>query len=99
MPDVMGTLPAWISASGIITLVGILLRNQQINRKLQNEEHSRLGDHTASELASLRAGASNNFRIIGNDLRSPGAGGSGLSNLSSGTDVIIQGNLPLAVNV
>ena len=54
LPDIVGTLPSWISASGILTLVGILLRNQQVNRKLQNESQGLIGQHMGVELASLR---------------------------------------------
>lgn len=49
-----GTLAQWITSAGIVALIGILLRNQQINRKLTYDEGGNLRTHTGVELSSLR---------------------------------------------
>lgn len=49
-----GTLAQWITSAGIIALIGILLRNQQINRKMTHDESGNLRTHTGVELGSLR---------------------------------------------
>lgn len=33
-PEILGTIPGWITSGGILTLIGILLRNQVQNRRL-----------------------------------------------------------------
>lgn len=61
-PDFAGTLPGWITATGITTLVGVVLhfilgrRKLGIDeKKIDNENEADIRDHFAEEISGLRA--------------------------------------------
>jgi Aconitase A len=59
--DFVGTLPGWITAGSLVTLLGFLLRNQVANRKigvdrlaLDNAAAATIGNLYAEEVKALR---------------------------------------------
>lgn len=54
MPDLLGTVPQWITAGGIIGFLGLIVKWRLGERSLSNAEQADIRDHYADELASLR---------------------------------------------
>jgi hypothetical protein len=54
-PDLLGTIPSWITSAGILTMLGLLLRWQIQNRQIGAGDTANIRDHYAKEVASLRA--------------------------------------------
>lgn len=53
--ELLGTIPQWITAGGLVTLIAAVLKYKIGWRKLSNEDEADIRDHYAQEVAALRA--------------------------------------------
>ena len=54
IPEVLGTVPGWITAGSTVTAAGIALKAWLARVKLSQENEDGIRDHYAKELAALR---------------------------------------------
>jgi hypothetical protein len=53
--EFLGTLPGWLTSAGVLTMVGLLLRWQVLNRQIGQGDTINIRDHYAKEVGSLRS--------------------------------------------
>jgi biopolymer transport protein ExbB/TolQ len=54
LPPFLGSVPAWITAGGVATLVWVVINGGLGWRKLRNADESDIRDHYADEVKALR---------------------------------------------
>lgn len=53
-PDLVGTVPQWLTGGGVFALVGLWWKRDVALRKISSSEAGDLRDHYAGELAAVR---------------------------------------------
>jgi hypothetical protein len=54
-PDLLGTVPQWLTGGGVFALVGLWWKRDVALRKISSGEAGDLRDHYAEELSSIRS--------------------------------------------
>lgn len=49
-PDLVGTIPQWLTATGTVALLGVILRHLQVMKRLALGDTADIRDHYAEEL-------------------------------------------------